>query len=113
MREHIKLRKANDAINDITQAADDVIYGDIDQQPLSLSDSVEKNRMKYVHIIPHSHLDLGWLGTIEDYFNGQNLEIYFGSVNSIITSVMQELPKNPNRTFTMAEVEFFKMWWDR
>ena len=30
MREHIKLRKANDAINDITQAADDVIYGDID-----------------------------------------------------------------------------------
>jgi lysosomal alpha-mannosidase len=87
------------------------LFGDIDSQPLNSFNT--QNRTKYVHIIPHSHTDLGWQGTIQDYFQGQNLEFYIGSVNSILTTVVQELSRDSNRTFSYAEVEFFKMWWDR
>lgn len=43
---------------------------------------------KFVHIFPHSHTDLGWLGTIDEYFNGFS---YYngGSVNQILSSVFE------------------------
>jgi len=42
-------------------------------------------------MVPHSHTDLGWLGTIEDYFQGENLEFYLGSVNQILSTTVNEL----------------------
>ena len=71
-----------------------------------------KNK-KTVHILPHSHTDLGWLSTLEEYFNGEHLDFYLGSINSMLTTVVQELEKDPKRTFTYAEMKFLKMWWDK
>ena len=63
--------------------------------------------------MPHSHTDLGWLSTVDEYFEGRNLDFYLGSVNSMLSSVVRELAKDPRKTFTYAEMEFFKRWWER
>jgi len=66
-----------------------------------------------VHVFPHSHTDLGWLSTIEEYFDGENLDFYIGSINNMLTTVVEQLEQDSNKTFTYAEMKFFKMWWDR
>lgn len=64
-----------------------------------------------VHIIPHSHDDPGWLKTADQYYSGTNSSIYTASVNLIFNSVVTELVKNPERTFSFCEVSFFSRWW--
>lgn len=64
-----------------------------------------------MHIIPHSHTDLGWLSTVDDYFEGKNLGFYRGSVQDILNSVMIELQADPQRTFTYAEMKYFMQWY--
>ena len=66
-----------------------------------------------MHVFPHSHTDLGWLSTIEEYFDGENLDFYIGSINNMLTTVVEQLEQDSNKTFTYAEMKFFKMWWDR
>ena len=64
-----------------------------------------------VHIVPHTHDDVGWLKTVEEYFYGLNQTIQHAHVQSIITTVMEALLANPNRTFSFVETKFFSMWW--
>ena len=52
------------SLNDVTTETDDHLFGDVDKQPLENPELFKQNRTKYVHIIPHSHTDLGWQGTI-------------------------------------------------
>ena len=51
-------------------------------------------------MVPHSHDDVGWLKTVDDYFYGNKMEIYRASVAQIIEGVFQELQKNPKRKYT-------------
>ena len=37
---------------------------------------------------------------------------HFGSVNDIINTAVEALEKDPKRTFTYAEMAWFKMWWN-
>lgn len=96
-------------ISKVTRALDSSIFGDVDY-----SDKYKQiyNQTKYVHIIPHSHTDVGWLGTIDEYFYGYNLDLYKGSVNKILSTVLEQLSLDAKRTFNYAEIKFFKMWWD-
>eukprot|EP00521_Asterionellopsis_glacialis_P017327 CAMPEP_0195302294 /NCGR_PEP_ID=MMETSP0707-20130614/30840_1 /TAXON_ID=33640 /ORGANISM="Asterionellopsis glacialis, Strain CCMP134" /LENGTH=1068 /DNA_ID=CAMNT_0040365501 /DNA_START=82 /DNA_END=3288 /DNA_ORIENTATION=- len=64
-----------------------------------------------VHIVPHTHDDVGWLKTVEQYYYGQNSTIQDAFVQSIITTVVEELVKNPKRKFTYVEQKFFSVWW--
>lgn len=62
-----------------------------------------------VHLIPHSHQDVGWLCTYDEYFYGfGNCTI---SVKSIINNIVDSLVSSPNRTFVYSETAFFKKWW--
>lgn len=65
-----------------------------------------------VHIVPHSHTDLGWQKTIEEYYNGARVSLYLkGSVELILDTTIDELERDPKRTFTYVEMKFFNMWY--
>ena len=49
---------------------------------------------KTVHIVPHSHDDLGWLETLQEYFDVN------AGVDNILTTVTESLIKDPKRKFT-------------
>jgi hypothetical protein len=65
-----------------------------------------------VHIVPHTHDDVGWLKTVEQYYYGRNNTIQRAAVKYILSTVMEALLDNPNRTFTYVEQKFFSMWWE-
>lgn len=62
-----------------------------------------------VHIIAHSHDDVGWKLSPERYYDGCNITGL--GVRYIITSVVESLAANPNRTFNQVEMYFFHRWW--
>lgn len=55
-----------------------------------------------IHIIPHTHLDVGWIHTIEEYRL---------IVNQIFNTVVEDLKSNLERTFVFSEMEFFSKWY--
>lgn len=66
-----------------------------------------------VHLVPHTHDDIGWLKTVDEYQYGLNLTIQPADVNDLITSAIGGLLGNPNRRFTYVEMGFFSRWWDQ
>jgi hypothetical protein len=65
-----------------------------------------------VHVIPHSHDDVGWLKTLDQYFYGSRNDIQLAGVQYVLDSVVQYLSLNPGYTFSMVEIAFVKRWWD-
>lgn len=65
-----------------------------------------------VHIVPHTHDDVGWLKTVDEYFYGSNKTIQDAAVQYILDSVVAELSANPDRKFTYVEQAFFQRWWN-
>jgi len=57
----------------------------------------------YFHVVAHSHDDVGWQSTPEEYFNT--------SVNQILSSVVEALLKDPLRRFSQCEIYYFEKWW--
>lgn len=66
-----------------------------------------------VHLIPHSHDDVGWLKTVDDYFYGANMRTQFAGVQYTIDTVVQELIDNPDYKFTIVEMAFLYRWWNQ
>lgn len=64
-----------------------------------------------VHIIPHTHLDVGWLKTIDQYFWGTKSSYVSASVQNIIDSVIEALESNKKRRFMFVETAFLWKWW--
>uniref|UniRef100_A0A2L2Y690 alpha-mannosidase n=1 Tax=Parasteatoda tepidariorum TaxID=114398 RepID=A0A2L2Y690_PARTP len=63
-----------------------------------------KPNMLNLHIIMHTHDDVGWLQTVDTYYDMW--------VNEIISSVVSTLMQNENRKFIYVESAFFTRWWD-
>uniref|UniRef100_A0AC34RLL3 Glycoside hydrolase family 38 N-terminal domain-containing protein n=1 Tax=Panagrolaimus sp. JU765 TaxID=591449 RepID=A0AC34RLL3_9BILA len=63
-----------------------------------------------IHLIAHTHDDMGWLKTADDYFNGFNNDQVKVGVQYIIDSVLNALKRNPSRKFVYAEVGFLTRW---
>ena len=66
----------------------------------------------FVHLIPHSHDDVGWLKTPDEYFSGSDQDIQQAGVSNIIGTAMLELINDPKKRFSQVEIKFFSMWWD-
>uniref|UniRef100_A0A5B7BPI0 Alpha-mannosidase n=1 Tax=Davidia involucrata TaxID=16924 RepID=A0A5B7BPI0_DAVIN len=65
-----------------------------------------------VHLVPHSHDDVGWLKTIDQYYVGSNNSIQGACVENVLDSVVMSLLHDPNRKFIFAEMAFFQRWWE-
>ncbi|CAF3717623.1 unnamed protein product [Rotaria socialis] len=64
-----------------------------------------------VHIVPHTHDDVGWLKTVDQYYYGARNDIQHAAVQFILDSVIQALLENPDRRFIYVEIAFFWRWW--
>ncbi|KAK9731131.1 Glycosyl hydrolases family 38 C-terminal beta sandwich domain [Popillia japonica] len=64
-----------------------------------------------VHLVPHSHDDVGWLKTVDQYYYGAKNYIQPAGVQHIIGSVVQALQKDSTRRFIQVETAFFWQWW--
>lgn len=66
-----------------------------------------------VHVVPHTHDDVGWKKTYEEYYTGHAFSAAQGSVKEIISTMVEALLANPKRKFTYVEMKFFNMWYTR
>lgn len=64
-----------------------------------------------VHLVAHTHDDVGWLKTVDQYFVGSNNSIQVAAVQYILDSVVSALQADPNRKFIYVEQAFFQRWW--
>ncbi|KAG0462780.1 hypothetical protein HPP92_021256 [Vanilla planifolia] len=69
-----------------------------------------------VHLVPHSHDDVGWLKTVDQYYVGSNNSIQCKfrcrSVRAErVDSVVSALLEDKNRKFFYVEQAFFQRWW--
>jgi len=55
-----------------------------------------------VHVVPHTHDDVGWLETVDQYF--------YNEVQFILDSVIPELVNDPTKRFIYVEIAFFARW---
>ena len=86
-------------------------HGPADSDPLLELDEPSASKPLQVHLIPHSHDDVGWLKTIDEYYSGRNDSVQVAGVQYILDSVIEEMERDANLTFSYVEVAFFKMWW--
>ena len=64
-----------------------------------------------VHLVPHTHDDVGWLKTVDEYYYGTATHYQKAGVQYIIDSVVEELIRNRERRFIYVELAFFWKWW--
>ncbi|CAK9168947.1 unnamed protein product, partial [Ilex paraguariensis] len=57
-----------------------------------------------VHLVPHSHDDVGWLKTVDQYYVGSNNSIQGACVENVLDSVVMSLGRDPNKKFVFAEM---------
>ncbi|KAM6150178.1 epididymis-specific alpha-mannosidase isoform 2-T2 [Erethizon dorsatum] len=55
-------------------------------------------------VVPHSHMDVGWVYTVQESMRAYAANVY--------TSVVAELARGEQRRFIAVEQEFFRLWWD-
>ncbi|XP_064076019.1 lysosomal alpha-mannosidase-like [Vanessa tameamea] len=64
-----------------------------------------------VHVIPHSHMDAGWVKTFDEYYYGTKTSVSSANVQLIYHSVLSELIHDKRRKFTFSETAYFWRWW--
>jgi lysosomal alpha-mannosidase len=63
-------------------------------------------------MVHHTHDDVGWLKTVDEYFSGVNNNIQRVEVMLILDSVIRELLADERKRFSYVEMKFFSMWWE-
>ncbi|XP_041998923.1 probable alpha-mannosidase At5g13980 isoform X1 [Salvia splendens] len=64
-----------------------------------------------VHLVPHTHDDVGWLKTVDQYYVGSNNSIQGACVHNVLDSLIPALLADKNRKFIYVEQAFFQRWW--
>ena len=58
---------------------------------------LDSTKSVHVHIVPHSHDDMGWLKNIDEYYYGMKSTIQRAGVQYILDSVIKELHWDPEK----------------
>ena len=78
------------------------------EQKLRTSAQPGPSEKIYIHFLPHSHTDLGWINTVDEYYYGAKFgDGYVNKVKDIIGTSIDELIKYDYRTWALAEIKFF------
>ncbi|KAM4749190.1 lysosomal alpha-mannosidase [Rhinophrynus dorsalis] len=64
-----------------------------------------------VHLVPHTHNDVGWLKTVDQYYYGARNDIQHAGVQYILDSVIDQLLSDSKKRFIYVETAFFWRWW--
>ncbi|XP_044269680.1 lysosomal alpha-mannosidase-like [Tribolium madens] len=80
--------------------------------PCQVCHKTDPNKIN-VHLIPHSHDDVGWKKTVDQYFYGSRSDIQKAGVRYIISSTVEALKSDPDRRFVQVETAFFWKWWQQ
>ncbi|XP_004635625.1 lysosomal alpha-mannosidase isoform X2 [Octodon degus] len=67
--------------------------------------------MLNVHLVAHTHDDVGWLKTVDQYYYGIQNNVQHAGVQYILDSVISALLAEPTRRFIYVEMAFFSRWW--
>lgn len=70
-----------------------------------------KPGMLNIHLVPHTHDDVGWLKTVDQYYYGAHNEIQHAGVQYILDTVIDQLLKDPRKRMIYVEIAFFYRWW--
>jgi hypothetical protein len=65
-----------------------------------------------IHVIAHTHDDVGWLKTVDQYYIGSNSSIQVANVQLILDTVTDVLASDPQKKFIYVEMAFFWRWWN-
>ena len=65
-----------------------------------------------VHLVAHSHDDLGWRKTLDQYYYGVNNTQDPAGIQYIWDTVIYELEKNPERKYVQVETAYLKKWYE-
>ncbi|EDV58294.1 lysosomal alpha-mannosidase [Drosophila erecta] len=71
-----------------------------------------KANMVNIHLVPHSHNDVGWLKTVDQSYYGYKNKIHHAGVQYILDSVVTQLLQDSKRRFIQVETAFFAKWWN-
>jgi len=66
-----------------------------------------------IHLIPHTHDDIGWLKTVDQYYYDSEKQITPMGVQYILDSVLPVLNLDPKKRFIYVEIGFFQRWWNQ
>ncbi|XP_078066417.1 epididymis-specific alpha-mannosidase [Mustelus asterias] len=72
---------------------------------LQPSDNSGKQDGIQAFVIAHSHMDVGWVYTVQESMHAYAANVY--------TTVVEELVKGKQHKFIVVEQEFFRLWWDK
>ncbi|CAG2100054.1 unnamed protein product, partial [Medioppia subpectinata] len=64
-----------------------------------------------IHLVAHTHDDVGWLKTVDQYYYGAQSQHQKAGVQYIIDSMIQSLLREEHRRFIYVETAFFWKWW--
>lgn len=65
-----------------------------------------------IHLVPHTHDDVGWLKTVDEYYYGTMKHYDLAGVQYILDSVIPELVMDRSKRFIYVEMSFFSKWWE-
>jgi hypothetical protein len=65
-----------------------------------------------VHLIAHSHDDVGWVWSPYEYYYGNSKDNKIPKVRLIYNSILDELLKDETKKFVICEIAFFRWWWN-
>ncbi|CAK9311483.1 unnamed protein product [Citrullus colocynthis] len=74
------------------------------------SQTVDPGKLN-VHLVAHTHDDVGWLKTVDQYYVGSNNSIQGACVQNVLDSMVSALLADKNRKFIYVEQAFFQRWW--